>query len=66
MLIRDFVEDELQMFRDRCNFTEEELAYFEEKAKDHSNVQISMNQNWSTAKVSVIAKRVKKKMIKVL
>lgn len=54
------------MFRDKCNFTEEELAYFEEKAKDHSNVQISMNQNWSTAKVSVIAKRVKKKMIKVL
>lgn len=66
MLIRDFIEDELQMFRDKCNFTEEELAYFEEKAKDHSNVQISMNQNWSTAKVSVIAKRVKKKMIKVL
>ena len=66
MLIRDFVEDELQMFRDKCNFTDEELAYFEEKAKDHSNVQISMNQNWSTAKVSVIAKRVKQKMIKVL
>lgn len=65
-MIRDFVEAELQMFRDKCNFTEEELAYFNEKAKDHSNVQIAMNQHWSTAKVSVIAKRVKKKMIKVL
>lgn len=54
------------MFRDKCNFTDEELAYFNEKAKDHSNVQIAMNQNWSTAKVSVIAKRVKKKMIRVL
>lgn len=65
-MIRDFVEAELQMFRDKCNFTEEELAYFNEKAKDHSNVQIALNQNWSTAKVSVIAKRVKKKMIKVI
>ena len=66
MMIRDFVEAELQMFRAKCNFTEEEPAYFNEKAKDHSNVQIAMNQNWSTAKVSVIAKRVKKKMIRVL
>ncbi len=65
-MIRDFVESELQMFRDKCNFTDEELAYFNEKAKDHSNVQIAMNQNWSTAKVSVIAKRVKKKMIRVI
>ena len=65
-MIRDFIEDELDMFRRKCNFTDEELAYFNEKAKDHSNVQIAMNQNWSTAKVSVIAKRVKRKMIKVL
>ena len=63
---KDFNYKTALLLTDKCNFTDEELAYFNEKAKDHSNVQIAMNQNWSTAKVSVIAKRVKKKMIRVL
>lgn len=64
--IRDFVEWELQKFRDECNFSEEELAVFEMKAKDKSIVQISMALNISESKVSVIVARIKKKIKKVL
>lgn len=66
MKIRDFVEWELQMFRDKCNFTPDELAYFNLRAKDKSNVQIALEMNVSEAQVSKLAKRVKNKIIKVL
>lgn len=66
MKIRDFVEWELQMFRDKCNFTEDELAYFNLRAKDKSNVQIAFEMNVSESQVSKLAKRVKSKMLRVL
>jgi len=66
MKIRDFVEFELQYFRDYCNFTPEELQYFNLRAKDKSNVQIALEMNISEAQVSKLAKRVKNKMIKVI
>ena len=64
--IRDFVEWELQMFRDKCNFTEDELTYFNLRAKDKSNIQIALEMNISESQVSKLAKRVKSKMLKVL
>lgn len=64
--IPSFVEWELQMFRDKCNFTDDELAYFNLRAKDKSNAQIAMEMNVSEAQVSKLAKRVKSKMIRVL
>ena len=66
MKIRDFVEWELQMFRDKCNFTDDELTYFNLRARDKSNVQIAQEMNVSEAQVSKLAKRVKSKMIRVL
>lgn len=66
MKIRDFVEFELQYFRDYCNFTPEELQYFNLRAKDKSNIQIALEMNISEAQVSKLAKRVKIKMIKVI
>lgn len=66
MLIRDFVEVELQHFRDVCNFTEDELQYFNLRAKDKSNVQIALEMNISESQVSKLAKRVKTKIKKVL
>lgn len=66
MKIRDFVEQELQLFRDKCNFTDDELAYFNLRAKDKSNVQIAQEMNVSEAQVSKLAKRVKSKIIRVL
>ena len=66
MEIYDFVEWELQKFRDECNFTPEELEYFELRAKDRKNYQIAMDMNVSESKVYSLAKRVKRKIIKVI
>lgn len=66
MQINDFVEKELQMFRDECNFSDEELEYFNLKAKDKSNTQIALVMNCSEAKVSKIARKVKNKMLKII
>lgn len=64
--IPDFVEKELQYFRDECNFSDEEMMYFNLRAKNKSNIQIAMEMNVSEAKVSKLARRVKDKMIKVI
>lgn len=64
--IRDFVESELEYFRKNCNFTDEELDYFNLRAKDKSNAYIAKQMYISEAKVSVLAKRVKKKILKVI
>ena len=64
--IRDFVNWELDMFREKCNFTPDELRYFNLRAKDMSNVQIALEMNISESMVSKLAKRVKSKMCKVL
>ena len=64
--ISNFVEWELQMFRDKCNFTPDELEYFNLRAKDKSNVQIYLEMNISESKVSKLAKKVKSKIIRVL
>lgn len=66
MQIYDFVEWELQKFRDECNFTEEELQCFELKAKNKSNEYISQNMHISIAKTVRLVKRVKNKILKVI
>ena len=66
MKIRDFVEWELDYFRQSCNFSTDELMYFNLRAKDKSNVQIALEMNVNEAQVSKLAKRVKNKIIKVL
>lgn len=42
MKIRDFTVPELNKFRELCNFTEDELMYFNLRAKDKSNIQIAL------------------------
>lgn len=64
--IRDFVEPELEYFRQNCNFSDSEMEYFELKAKDYSNIKIALEMNISEAQVSKLAKRVKSKMIRVI
>ena len=66
MKIYDFVNSELEFLRAECNFSDEELEYFNLRAKHYSNLQISLIVNVSEAKVSVLAKRVKTKIKKVL
>jgi len=64
--IRDFTVPELNKFRELCNFTEDEMTYFNLRAKDMSNIEISITMNISEAQVSKLAKRVKSKIIRVL
>ena len=66
MLIRDFTVPELEMFRKLCNFTEDEMEYFNLKAKNYSNVQVAFSMNVTESQVSKLAKRVKSKMKRVL
>lgn len=66
MKIRDFVEDELIMFRTKCNFTDEELQVFNLRAKDISYTAIAYRLGMSESKVYALAKRVKKKMLRVV
>ena len=66
MKLYDFVEKELQYFRDNCNFSAEELEYFNLRAKHYSNFQISVKMNVSESKVSKLARNVKQKIKRVL
>lgn len=68
MQIYDFVEWELEKLRLRkeCNFSSEELDYFNLRAKHYSNQQIAIRMNVSEGKVSKLAKSVKTKILKVL
>lgn len=66
MKIRDFIEDELQMFRNKCNFTDDEMQVFNLRAKDISYTAIAYRLNMSESKVYNIARRVKKKMLRIL
>lgn len=56
---------ELDHYRTLANFTDDEMDYFNMKARDNSNVKIAMDLGFSESKVSDLAKRVKLKMTKV-
>lgn len=62
MQIYDFIEPELNFFRETCNFSEAELQYFNLRAKHKSNVAISLEMHVSEAQISKLAKRVKDKI----
>jgi DNA-binding CsgD family transcriptional regulator len=59
------VKEEVKYYLEQCNFTEEEAEYFKCRAKDYSNVKTADVMHISVPKVSVIAKRVKRKLAKV-
>ena len=66
MQIYDFVEKELNYFRKECNFSTEELEYFNLRAKHYSNLEIAIKMNISEGKVFKLAKSVKNKILKVI
>jgi DNA-binding CsgD family transcriptional regulator len=66
MKICDFTKPELDRFIELCNFTDEELEYFCLRAKNKSNVYIAMEMCVSESKVSVLARKVKSKMKRVI
>ena len=64
--VYDFTVPELDKFRELCNFTPDELHYFELRSKYKSNIQIALEMNVSEPQVSKLAKRVRSKIIRVL
>jgi hypothetical protein len=66
MVICDFVESELEYFRANCNFTDEELYFFNRRAKNITIEVIAEEMNISVGKANKLSKKVKTKIIKVL
>ncbi|MBL1488801.1 helix-turn-helix transcriptional regulator, partial [Klebsiella pneumoniae] len=63
--VYDFTVPELNKFRELCNFSDDELEYFNLRAKHKSNVEIALTMNVSEGQVSKLARRVKDKIIRV-
>jgi DNA-binding NarL/FixJ family response regulator len=61
----DYIKPELDRFRELCNFTDDELEYFNLRSKGVSNVAISLEMNICEAKVSLLARSVKDKIKRV-
>lgn len=66
MQIYDFTAPELTQLRELCNFSDDELEYFNLRAKHKSNIFISIEMNVSEAQVSKLARRVKNKIKRVV
>ena len=60
--IYDFVEWELEYFRQNCNFSPQELEYFNLRSKHKSNVEIALTMHVSEGQVSKLARKVKDKI----
>jgi len=66
MRINDFVEWELEKFRNECNFDKEQLEFFNYRAKNIPIEQIAEKMNISVGKANKLSRKVKDKIIKVL
>ena len=66
ILIYDFVNSELEFLRQECNFSSDELEYFNLRAKHYSNAEIATKMNVSDGKVAVLSKKVKSKILRVI
>ena len=60
--IHEYIECQLNIFRKECNFTDEELEFFNLKAKKKSIVQICMEMSISRTKYYSLMKSVNEKM----
>ena len=63
--IYDFTKYELEFFRERCNFTDEELHLYNLRSKYYTLEQVAEEMNISSKTAYRINKRVKKKIVKV-
>lgn len=62
MQIYELTKPELDMFREMCNFTPDELFYFNERAQHKTHLQIATSKYWSESKVNAISRSVRKKI----
>ena len=65
MLIHAFVEWELEKFRKECNFTDEELSFFNLRAKNKTIEATAEAMDISVGKANKLSRIVKEKIMKV-
>lgn len=58
----DFTIPELDKLRELCNFSPQELEYFNLRSKHKSNVEIALTMHVSEGQVSKLARKVKDKI----
>lgn len=66
MQLYDFTIPELNKFKELCNFTPQELEYFNLRSKCKSNIEIALAMNVSDSQVSKLARKVKDKIRRVI
>ena len=62
----DFTVPELNRFRELCNFSPQELEYFNLRAEHKSNVETAFAMHVSESQVSKLARKVKDKILRVV
>lgn len=64
--IRNFVQPEIEYIKSMANFTDEETAFFDLRAKGKSLVEVCFTMNVSRSKADSLSRSVKKKIIRIL
>jgi len=64
--ICDFTTPEIERFRTLCNFTPEEMEFFNLRSRNKSIIEITFAMNISKSKADILSKKVKSKIIRVL
>lgn len=64
--IKQFVKKEIDYLIENCNFSEEELDFFNLRNDEYTMEQIAEMWECSLSKVNKVSKEVKRKIIKVL
>jgi len=66
LILSDFVERELRLLRDECNFTDEELEFFNLRASGKSVTQTCFVMHIGESKATNLSKKIHTKISKVL
>jgi len=66
MKINDFTQDYIDLFREKCNFTDVESQIFEYKRKKWTDIQIALEMHMSESNVQAIMRKVRYKIDEVL
>lgn len=64
--INEFLTEDLDLFREQCNFSSNESSVFELKAKGWTDVQIAIHMNMSESNIQVIMRKIRTKIDEVL
>lgn len=64
--IAEFVEYQLDIFRRECNFSDDELEFFNLRAKGKTYIEIEMSMSISHTKAIKLNKKVMSKMTRVI